>query len=49
MDGFATKLANLRSRKPGAPHPFVVGEEKYQAFLGVMSECAQAQLARRPN
>ena len=29
------------------PHPFVVGEAGYQAFLDVMSLCTAANIARR--
>src|SRR5262245_53194513 len=46
-DGFVGKLERLRSRKPGAPNPFVVGSDSYQRFVGVMSGCTKAQLARR--
>jgi metallo-beta-lactamase class B len=46
MDGFAEKLAAFRSRKPGAPHPFVVGTGDYSRFLDVMAECTEASLAR---
>jgi metallo-beta-lactamase class B len=47
MDGFAAKLEQLKARAPQAPHPFVVGEAAYAAFLNVMAECAQAQLLRK--
>jgi len=46
-DGLAAKLARLRARRPGEPHPFVVGAEAYQRFLTVMATCTRAQLARR--
>jgi len=46
-DGFATKLERLAARRPGDAHPFVVGTDAYQRFLTVMSECTNAQLARR--
>ena len=46
-DGFATKLERLAARRAGDAHPFVVGADAYQRFLTVMSECANAQLARR--
>jgi metallo-beta-lactamase class B len=46
-DGFLAKLQRLKQRKPGEPHPFVVGRDGYQRFLSVMSECSQIQLARR--
>ncbi len=49
MDGFAARLELLKQRSPQQPHPFVIGEDAYAAFLNVMSECAQAQLARRGN
>jgi metallo-beta-lactamase class B len=46
-DGFEAKLERLAARRSGDPHPFVVGADAYQRFLTVMSECANAQLARR--
>lgn len=46
-DGFVAKLQRLNQRKPGEPHPFVVGRNGYQRFLQVMSECTSVQLARR--
>lgn len=47
MDGFAAKLEQLKTRAPQSAHPFVIGEASYAAFLGVMSECAQAQFLRK--
>jgi metallo-beta-lactamase class B len=46
-DSFPAKLERLAERTPGAAHPFVVGADAYQRFLAVMTECTQAQLARR--
>jgi metallo-beta-lactamase class B len=46
-DGFEDKLARLATRKPGAPHPFVVGTDGYQNFLTVMGDCARVELERR--
>ena len=46
-DGFDDKLARLSMRKPGAPHPFVVGTDGYQNFLTVMGDCARAEIQRR--
>jgi metallo-beta-lactamase class B len=46
-DGLEGKLERLKSRRPGQPHPFVVGQQGYQRFLTVMSECTQAQMERR--
>lgn len=47
MDDFTGRLAQLRDRKPGQANPFIVGRKNYPAFLDVMSECMQAQIARR--
>jgi metallo-beta-lactamase class B len=47
MDRTFERLAQLKSRQSGQPHPFIVGEESYQRLVGAMSECARAQLARR--
>jgi metallo-beta-lactamase class B len=47
MDGFTARLEQLKKRTPQATHPFVIGEAAYAAFLGVMSECSQAQLLRK--
>ena len=47
MDGLFEKLAMVRTRKPGGPHPLVIGEASYQRFLSVMAECTRAQLARK--
>jgi metallo-beta-lactamase class B len=49
MDGFAARLELLKQRGVGKPHPFVITEDAYAAFLNVMSECAQAQLLRKGN
>jgi hypothetical protein len=47
MDGTAAKLARRQTRKPGGPHPFVVGTSSYQRFLNESSDCLKAVLARR--
>jgi metallo-beta-lactamase class B len=49
MDGFAARLEKLKKRGPQDPHPFVIPEDAYAAFLNVMSECSQAQLIRKGN
>lgn len=46
-DGLGAKLARLKQRAPGQPHPFVVGPDGYQRFLAVMSGCTNVQIARR--
>jgi len=47
FDGLFDKAARLKTNGPDAPNPFVVGKAAYQRFLGVMTECAGAALARR--
>ena len=49
MDGFAGRLEQLKKRGAQDPHPFVIKESDYAAFLTVMSECSQAQLIRKGN
>jgi hypothetical protein len=41
------KLDELKAPKKGDPNPFVVGQANYQKFLDVMSQCMDAQIARR--
>ena len=41
------RLARLKNRKPGDPHPFMVGTEPYVKFWSVVSECIQAEIVRR--
>ena len=48
MDGFVAKLTAVRERKPGTPHPFVVGTQNYGKFLDVMTECMRAQRPEVP-
>ena len=47
MDGLFEKLPMVRTRKPGAPHPLVIGEASYQRFLSTMAACTRVQLARK--
>lgn len=48
FDGSKTKLPALERRKPGDPHPYVIGAEGVQRYLTVVDECAQAGLAHVP-
>ena len=48
-DNTFEKAAALQGRKPGAPHPFVVGEIGYLRFVDIMNECMKAAVARRPH
>ncbi|MCP5146406.1 MAG: MBL fold metallo-hydrolase [Gammaproteobacteria bacterium] len=36
----------LRSRLPGQPNPYVVGEDSYQRYMQVMESCSRVHLAR---
>jgi metallo-beta-lactamase class B len=43
FDGSLKKFAALATRKPGDPHPFVVGQDSVQRYVKVAEECARAQ------
>jgi metallo-beta-lactamase class B len=43
-DGSKTKLPAVKARRPGAPHPYVVGNQVVQRYLTTVGECAQAAL-----
>ena len=44
-DGSKTKIPALALRKPGDPHPYVVGQKAVQDYMTVAGECARAVLA----
>lgn len=46
LDGSTTKLAALARRKPGDPHPYVIGNDGVKRYLTVADECARAGLLR---
>jgi metallo-beta-lactamase class B len=46
FDGSKTKLPALAARKPGDPHPYVVGRDSVARYLTVAEECAKAGLLR---
>jgi metallo-beta-lactamase class B len=46
LDGSWTKLPELAKRKPGDPHPYVVGNDSVKRYLTVVDECAKAGLLR---
>jgi metallo-beta-lactamase class B len=46
FDGSKTKLPALATRKPGDPHPYVVGADSVARYLTVAEECARAGLLR---
>ena len=45
LDGSKIKIPALAMRKPGDPHPYVIGTEAVKGYLTVAGECAQAVLA----
>jgi metallo-beta-lactamase class B len=47
-DGSKTKLPAMAARKPGQPHPYVVGGDVVGRYLTVVGECAQAAVAGLP-
>jgi metallo-beta-lactamase class B len=42
FDGTTVKLPALANRKPGEPHPFVIGTDAVQRYFRVAEECAVA-------
>jgi metallo-beta-lactamase class B len=44
LDGSKLKMPLLAQRKPGDPHPYVIGTEAVRGYLTVASECASAAL-----
>jgi metallo-beta-lactamase class B len=49
LDGSKTKIPALALRKPGDPHPYVIGTEAVKAYMTVAGECAKAVLAGMNN
>ena len=45
LDGSKTKIPALALRKPGDPHPYVIGRDAVAGYLTVAAECAKAVLA----
>jgi len=46
FDGTPQKLPALAARRPGQPHPYVIGTSAVQRYLTVAEECAHAGLLR---
>ena len=46
FDGSKTKLPAMATRRPGDPHPYVVGADSVSRYLTVAEECAKAGLLR---
>jgi hypothetical protein len=47
FDGMPEKLAKLKGAKPADPNPFVIGNDRYLKMWNIVSECIQAEIARR--
>ena len=41
-DGSTSKLPAMAQRRPGQPHPYVIGNQSVSQFLTVAEECAKA-------
>jgi metallo-beta-lactamase class B len=48
FDGARTKLPGLIRRRPGEPHPYVIGAASVGRYFDVLEHCARAGLARVP-
>ena len=46
LDGSKTKLPALAKRRPGDPHPYVIGNDSVKRYLTVADECAKAGMLR---
>jgi metallo-beta-lactamase class B len=42
VDGTLEKAARLRRRRPGDPHPFVIGRDSVRRYMDVHLRCVQA-------
>jgi len=47
FDGTPERLAKLKALKPGDANPFIVGTDRYVKMWNIISECMQAEIARR--
>jgi metallo-beta-lactamase class B len=45
-DGSKQKIQALKNRKPGDPHPYVVGTDSVKRYMKVAEECAKAWVGR---
>jgi metallo-beta-lactamase class B len=47
FDGMPDKLAKLKGATASDPNPFVIGNDRYLKMWNIVSECIQAEIARR--
>jgi metallo-beta-lactamase class B len=45
-DGSKHKLPAVAARRPGAPHPYIIGADAVQRYMKVAEECAESWIAR---
>ncbi|HWR39303.1 MAG TPA: hypothetical protein VN611_07365, partial [Patescibacteria group bacterium] len=48
VDNSFDKMEALRVRKPGEPHPFVIGQEKYREYEQGFIAAAETAIAKLP-
>jgi hypothetical protein len=48
FDGMTDRLYKLKAMTRRDPNPFVVGTDRYVKMWNIVSECVQAEIARRP-
>ena len=39
------RMGQIATRQAGAAHPFVIGRDGFRRYVGILSECAQANIA----
>ena len=47
FDGMPERLSRLRAAPAANPNPFVIGNDRYLRMWNIVSECIQAEIARR--
>jgi metallo-beta-lactamase class B len=47
FDGMPDKLSKIKAARPADPNPFVIGNDRYLRMWNIVSECIQAEVARR--
>lgn len=47
FDGMAERLSRLKAAPAADPNPFVIGNDRYLRMWNIVSECIQAEIARR--
>lgn len=45
-DGSIERMQELKNRKPGEPHPFVIGQQEARNYLSILDQCTALKMAR---